>query len=196
MAVSSAVARADEYVCRSVAFLWVGVSLQWQVTLFFFFTTEYNSDGFYRSWGHLQHPLNHTKAKLLWFSVVLSFFFLTRKLLTPSFSTCVNSRPYSFFQREWIWNNQFVWGTVFGNCFSPNLLFTARVEGEGDNDSICEASSTWAIFKLVCSQGGADMTFMTSLCWKGAVISLHFHDVFVMLSVVAGGFWPFCLWSE
>lgn len=31
-------------------------------------------------------------------------------------------------------------------------------------------------------------TLMTNLWWKGAVTSLHFHGVFIVLSVVAGGF--------
>lgn len=61
---------------------------------FFFFTAEYNSDSFYGSLGHPQHPLCHAKAKLL------CIFFLCQETFdTGSFSTYLDGRPCWIFQQ-------------------------------------------------------------------------------------------------
>lgn len=77
----------------------------------------------------------------------------------------VDSRHRCIFQQDGIRNSQFVWSTMFGNCFSPNMLLVARVLGEGDSDSLprlCYASlylrlPTLCVFKLLCvGRRGAD----------------------------------------
>lgn len=75
------------------------------------------------------------------------------------------------------------------------MLLVARVLRERDSDSACYTSlhprlPTLCIFKLLCvSRRGADVHILVaSLWWKEAIVPLHFHDVLVVLLVVASGF--------
>ena len=137
---------------------------------FFSSTAEHNSDSLCASWGHLQHPLNHAKAKLWWWFFVVFFFFFffflfwfffflffclvgfffASKLLTPFLSPCTwIAGPTGYSSKMELEIISLFWA----GCLGIALLLTCYLlQGSPGRETIQPAvlPPTGCTFKLLC----------------------------------------------